>query len=94
MANRRFYLASYDVANDKRLREALKLIRAHAVGGQKSVHEVMLSEAEKIELIEELSYLLNMDEDRFLLISLDPRSNISTLGKAIKPLAEDFFYVG
>lgn len=94
MSNRLFYLACYDVADDKRLREALKLIRAHAVGGQKSVHEVLLSGAEKAELLENLSYLLDTEKDRFLLISLDPRSNISTLGVAVKPLAEDFFYLG
>ncbi|HFE39492.1 MAG TPA: CRISPR-associated endonuclease Cas2 [Gammaproteobacteria bacterium] len=94
MTNRLFYLACYDVADDKRLRESLKLVRAHAVGGQKSVHEVLLSEMEKQALLENLSYLLNTEEDRFLLISLDPRSNISTLGIAVKPLAENFFYVG
>ncbi len=94
MANRRFYLACYDISDDRRLREALKLVRAHAVGGQKSVHEVMLSQGEKRTLIEELSYLLDLDTDRFLLISLDPRSRITTLGKAIRPLPQDFMFIG
>ncbi|HGG59848.1 MAG TPA: CRISPR-associated endonuclease Cas2 [Gammaproteobacteria bacterium] len=94
MSQRRFYLACYDVTDDKRLREALKLVRPHAVGGQKSAHEVMLNEKEKRSLLEDLGYLLDLDEDRFLLISLDPRSRISTLGIAVPPLAEDFFYVG
>lgn len=94
MSNRRFYLACYDVADEKRLRGALKLVRGHAVGGQKSVHEVMLNNQEKQSLLEDLSYLLDLDEDRFLLISLDPRSRITTLGKAIPPLTQDFFYIG
>lgn len=94
MSHRRFYLACYDVSDDKRLRAALKLIRGHAIGGQKSVHEVMLSAGEKQKLVEELSYLLDFDEDRFLLISLDPRSRITTLGKAVSPLPQDFFYIG
>lgn len=94
MSNRRFYLACYDISDDRRLREALKLVRAHAVGGQKSAHEVMLNKTERISLLEELSYLLDMEEDRFLLISLDPRSRITTLGIAVKPLPQDFFYVG
>ena len=94
MSNRRFYLACYDVSDDRRLRDALKLVRGHAVGGQKSAHEVMLSNPEKNALLEELSYLLDLEEDRFLLISLDPRSRITTLGKAVPPLAEDFFFIG
>ena len=94
MSSRRFYLACYDISDTKRLREALKLVRAHAVGGQKSAHEVMLNETERVGLLEEMSYLLDMDEDRFLLVSLDPRSRITTLGIAVKPLPQEFFYVG
>lgn len=94
MSNRRFYLACYDVTDERRLRDALKLVRRHAVGGQKSAHEVMLNAAEKCALLEEMSYLLDLESDRFLLVSLDPRSRISTLGKAVPPLAQDFFYIG
>ncbi len=94
MSQRRFYLACYDISDDKRLRGALKLVRAHAVGGQKSAHEVMLSVAERTVLLEEMSYLLDMEEDRFLLITLDPRSRITTLGVAVAPLPQDFFYIG
>lgn len=94
MSSKSVYLACYDIADNKRLRSARELVREHAVGGQKSVHEVMLNQKEKKQLIEDLGYLLDLEEDRFLLISLDPRSQISTLGIAVKPLADDFFYVG
>ncbi len=94
MTTRYFHLACYDITDPKRLRDALKAVRQYALGGQESVFEVMLSEAEKRSLLEELSYLLDLDTDRFLLISLDPRSRITTLGKAVAPFEKDFFYVG
>lgn len=45
MKNRRLYLISYDISDAKRLRAALKLVRAYATGGQLSVHECWLSDA-------------------------------------------------
>ena len=94
MTQRRFYLACYDIGDEKRLRAALKLVRGHAIGGQKSVHEVWLGESEKRQLLEDLGYLLDPESDRFLLISLDPRGKIKTLGLAVPPLPQDFLYIG
>ncbi|MGF1547014.1 MAG: hypothetical protein ACFCUG_06785 [Thiotrichales bacterium] len=94
MTTRYFHLACYDVSDQRRLHEALKIVRQYARGGQKSVHEVLLSETEKRQVLEELSYLLDLDTDRFLLVSLDPRSRITTLGKAIAPFEQDYFYIG
>ncbi|HPY39183.1 MAG TPA: hypothetical protein PLM98_01590 [Thiolinea sp.] len=94
MSGRLLYLASYDVCEDGRLRAALACVRAYATGGQKSVHEVWLSSAEKGELLLEMNLLLNLHEDSFLLIRLDPRQRVHTLGIAIPPSNPDWFYVG
>lgn len=94
MTQRQLYLAAYDVACPRRLVAALKLSRAYATGGQKSVHELYLTVAERTDLIEDMSVLLDLDTDRFLLLRLDPRSRVLTLGLGLVPADPDYFYVG
>ncbi|OGB57740.1 MAG: CRISPR-associated protein Cas2 [Burkholderiales bacterium RIFOXYD12_FULL_59_19] len=94
MTQRLLHLACYDVAEPRRLIAALKLARVYATGGQKSVHELFLTPAERIDLVVDMSALLDLSTDRFLLLRLDPRSHVHTLGKAVKPADPDYFYVG
>lgn len=94
MTQRLLHLACYDIAEPRRLIAALKLTRAYATGGQKSVHELFLTPAERTALVEDMSVLINLDTDRFWLLQLDPRSRVHTLGKAIQPADPDYFYVG
>jgi len=94
MTQRLLHLACYDVADPRRLTAALKLARVYATGGQKSVHELFLTPAERIDLVQDMSALLDLTTDRFLLLRLDPRSRVHTLGKAIQPADPDYFYVG
>lgn len=94
MPHRDLHLAAYDVSDPRRLAAALKLARAYATGGQKSVHEVFLTPAERRKLLEDMSALLDLETDRFLLVRLDPRSRIHTLGRALPAADPDYFYVG
>ena len=94
MAERDLYLAAYDVASPSRLAAALALVRGYATGGQKSVHEVFLTPAERRELVHAMALLLDEDEDRFFLLRLDPRARTYALGLAAKPIDPDYFYVG
>jgi CRISPR-associated protein Cas2 len=94
MPQRDLYLAAYDIAEPRRLSAALKLTRAYATGGQKSVHELFLTPAERQALVKDMSVLIEMETDRFLLFKLDPRSRVHTLGKAVAPADPDYFYVG
>ena len=94
MTTRSLYLAAYDISRPRCLAAALKLTRAYATGGQKSLHEVFLTPAERQHLIENISALLDLETDRFLLIRLDPRSRVYTLGKAVQPADSDYFYIG
>lgn len=94
MQHRDLYIAAYDVSEPARLKEALKLTREYATGGQKSVHELFLTPTERVHLIEDMSVLLNLSTDRFLLLKLDPRGAVFTLGKAVMPADPSFFYVG
>ncbi len=93
MTTRQLHLACYDVSSPSRLARALKLARRYATGGQKSVHELFLTEAERDTLVQDMRQLLDLSTDRFLLLRLDPRSRVHTLGRAVQPADPDFFYV-
>jgi CRISPR-associated protein Cas2 len=94
MTNRDLYIAAYDIASPKRLRTALKVVRGHATGGQKSAYECFLTPAERADLLHRLREVIDPLEDRVLLIRLDPRSRVHTLGIAVAPQDPPFFYCG
>jgi CRISPR-associated protein Cas2 len=94
MSQRALFVAAYDVADPSRLRAALRVLRHYATGGQKSVFECFLTPSEKASLLAEVQEVIDLSEDRFLLIRLDPRSSVETLGIAVKPVDPDFYYVG
>jgi CRISPR-associated protein Cas2 len=94
MNSRELYLAAYDVAAPGRLAATLKLVRGFATGGQKSVHEIWLGAAEKAQLLEAVTAILDATEDRFLLLRLDPRATVMTLGLGKEPADPNFFYLG
>lgn len=93
MPHRDLHLACYDVAEPNRLSKALKLARRYATGGQKSAHELFLTPAERDTLVADMRALLELATDRFLLLRLDPRSRVHTLGRAVQPVDPDYFYV-
>jgi CRISPR-associated protein Cas2 len=93
MSHRSLYLAAYDVAGAGRLRAALELVKGYSTGGQKSVHECFLSEAERARLLRAVVQTLSEADDSFLLLRLDPRSSVQTLGKGIVPMDSPYFYV-
>ncbi len=94
MSERELHLAAYDISEPRRLTAALKLTRTYATGGQKSVHEIYLTPAERSALVQDMGALMDLSTDRFLLLRLDPRSRVHTLGKAVAPSDPDYFYVG
>jgi len=91
---RDLYIAAYDVSDDARLRDALRVLKGYASGRQKSVFECFLTEAEKRVLVAEVEAVLDRDEDRFFLVRLEPRGTVHTLGKAVRPLDLAWYYVG
>jgi CRISPR-associated protein Cas2 len=90
---RRLYLAAYDVTHPRRLKAALDLVKGYATGGQKSAYECWLSEGEKSGLLHDMALILEEEKDRFLLIGLDPRARVYTLGTAEKPADVTLFYI-
>jgi CRISPR-associated protein Cas2 len=93
MTQRTLHIAAYDISDDRRLRDALRILKGYASGRQKSVFECFLSEAEKDHLIERVRGVIDAEEDRFLLLRLDRRSTILTLGKAVVPADPPWYSV-
>lgn len=94
MTQRQLYLAAYDISCTRRLRKALYVLRGYASGGQKSVFECFLTDAEKHQLLEEIAQIINPVEDRFIMLHLASTQHIRTLGKAVPPQTGSFYYVG
>jgi CRISPR-associated protein Cas2 len=87
------YLAAYDITDNRQRRAALRLLRAYATGGQKSVHEVWLTAVEKREVLSGMEEILD-ENDRFMLLRLDPRSPAVVIGQGQAPANPDYFYIG
>ncbi|MEF3168706.1 MAG: CRISPR-associated endonuclease Cas2 [Deltaproteobacteria bacterium] len=94
MENRDLYLAAYDITEAKRLRDALNVLKGVSTGGQKSVFECFLNNIEKKGLLSRVGRILDPAEDRFLLLRLDPRARVHTLGIGVEPSDPPFFYFG
>ena len=94
MSNRKLFIAAYDVCEGRRLRNALYVLKGYATGGQKSVFECFLTDAERRRLLSEIRGVLDLDEDRFMLLPLFGAEGVKTLGVAVPPGDPDFYYVG
>lgn len=94
MSKRQLYIAAYDISCARRLRKALYVLRGYASGGQKSVFECFLTPAEKKRLLIEVEQVIDPVEDRFILLKLDGHGKVRTLGKAVAPQDDSYFYVG
>ncbi len=94
MSKRILYIAAYDIADPCRLRHALVALKRYATGGQKSVFECFLTDAERAALLREIAAIIDFDEDRFMLLRLATRGATQVLGRAVMPADPDYFYVG
>ncbi len=91
---RHLYLAAYDVTEPARLQRVLATVKRYATGGQKSVFECWLSAHERKELLAATKGELDLGEDRFFLLRLDPRLTPQLLGLALPPADPHLFYYG
>ena len=94
MTDRNLFLAAYDVADPRRLKRALDLVKGFATGGQKSAYEGFVSAGEHRELLHDMGTVLDAAEDSFHLLRLDPRARVIVLGRAVAPVDPPFFLHG
>lgn len=91
---RKLYLIGYDVSHNRRRRKVLLSVKSFSVGGQKSLYECWLSDAELAEKLLAIQGMIDSQEDKVIAIQLDPRASIHMIGIATLPPNGDFFYQG
>ncbi|MCX7896834.1 MAG: CRISPR-associated endonuclease Cas2 [Rhodocyclaceae bacterium] len=79
---RRLYLIAYDVSDDLRLNRVCRFLTGFKVAGQKSVFEIWATAAELSSIRAQLAQLIDPQEDRVHILSLDPRLAPQLYGKA------------
>ncbi len=82
------YIVSYDIADQRRLRLVHRTMMGFGDSLQYSVFRCILSEAERILLVEKLTGIINNKEDQILFVNIGPpagraKSCISALGRDI-----------
>jgi CRISPR-associated protein Cas2 len=94
MTQRALHIAAYDISDDGRLRDALKILKGYASGRQKSVFECFLTASERETLLSQVRGVIDEEEDRFVLLRLETRGKFRVLGRAVKPVDPPWFYIG
>lgn len=87
MRNR--YIVCYDVADPKRLHKTYKKMNGYGDPVQYSVFQCELSDMELLYMQDDLKGILNLQEDRVLIVNTGPSGNaiskhISTMGAPLK----------
>jgi len=84
-----FYLISYDVRNDRRLRKMHKLLRGYGEWLQLSVFHCRLSRQRLVRLEAAVRELLDLTEDHVLFVDLggaEPAASaVKSLGRTYEP---------
>jgi CRISPR-associated protein Cas2 len=91
---RTLFLIAYDITNDRRLNRVRQFLKGYSTGGQKSVYECFLTDGELRYVKRKLERLIDEDEDRVHVFTMDGRSRTHTLGIAVQPKDPEYFYVG
>jgi CRISPR-associated protein Cas2 len=91
---RTLYLIAYDITEDKRLNRVRQFLKGYSTGGQKSVYECYLTDSELGYVKSELEILIDEEEDRVHIFTMDGRSRTHTLGIAVQARDPEYFYVG
>ena len=92
MRNR--FIVAYDISDAKRLRRVFKKMNGFGEPLQYSVFACDLSRKERVLLEEALTEIINLKEDRVLIIDTGPsggrgRGALKTLGRQLVPEARD-----
>jgi CRISPR-associated protein Cas2 len=93
MNTRHLFLVGYDISNDTSRRRALRDMKHHALGGQKSFYECWLSVGELHTLLAQLRAHIDNSTDRVVFMRLDARCQSLRLGQAKAIHRADYFLV-
>lgn len=87
---RLLYIVTYDICEEKRLRQVFRLMRGYGEHVQYSVFRCELSDRERVELMTKLISFVKKDEDQILFFPLGPaggmrENEVIALGKPYEP---------
>jgi CRISPR-associated protein Cas2 len=91
---RTLYLIAYDITNNRRLNRVRQFLKGYSTGGQKSVYECFLTDGELRYVKKKIERLIDEDEDRVHIFTMDGRSKTHALGIAVQPKDPEYFYIG
>jgi len=91
---RHLFLIGYDISSARARRKALKAVKGHAIGGQKSMYECWLTSGELQLAMAALRSIIDPTTDRVIFLRLDARAQVHTRGVAVPPADGTFFYQG
>ena len=91
---RMLYLIAYDITNDRRLNRVRQFLKGYSTGGQKSVYECFLTDGELRYVKRKLERLIDDEDDRVHIFTMDGRSRTHALGIAVQPKDPEYFYIG
>jgi CRISPR-associated protein Cas2 len=92
--SRQLFLVCYDIACPRRAYRVRKALRSFAFSVQKSIVECSLSIAERDHLMASMTKLIDPDQDRFLLMHIDPLAFPWQLGKTTASARDELVYWG
>ena len=92
--NRKLYLIAYDIRDGWRLNSIRHFLKGYSTGGQKSVYECFLTEADLRHIQHQIRDFIDEKKDRVHIFNLDGRSKPHTLGVGVEPVDPAFFYIG
>ncbi len=90
---RSLYLVCYDIKDAKRLRKVHQLIKAYAIGGQKSFYECWLTSKDLFNLKQDLILLMDLTVDKVHIFQLDTQARPIFMGLASRQSIKPFLIV-
>jgi CRISPR-associated protein Cas2 len=89
----RFYIVTYDIADQKRWRQVFRLMKGHGRWLQLSVFQCRLTPRRRAEMAARLERWIKRDEDHVLIIDLGPAEGVGpaveSLGKSFTPIKRE-----
>lgn len=89
MSRRKDFLVTYDIADDKRLRQVFKTMKGYGEHVQLSVFRCSLTRTEMTEMMAKLSALIHHGVDQVLIVTLGPlpekRPRVRPIGRPYTP---------
>lgn len=92
--SRTLYLVAYDISHPARLNRVRYFLKGYSTGGQKSVYECFLTEGELKTVQWGLKNIIEAEDDRVHIFTMDARSRTHTLGIAVQPHDPAYFFIG